>query len=407
MTQSKLSESVPTQGAAHKSHRKSSKVTFLVIGVVSLLLLVLSAIRVKQSLERKQEIAKERESAQKAALAAPAIAVVKPRPGTFTPHVEVSGTLEPWRAADIGFEVGGRLARILVKAGQEVKQGEVLAVLDGARAGAQVDQASAGLRSAEASAEVASNDEAAARKLFASKSISRAQLQQAEQAAKLARAQLDSARASVQLAHRGAGDHALVAPFAGIITKAPTATGGVVAPGTPMVHIEDLSRFRLRTTVSEDDAPKIEVGAEAVVEFHEQKTKGRVAVIVPSLDRTTRRVPIEIEVANEPGTKLLAWSFVRARVRGSGDVNALRVPGSVRRLGSQNELFVVRDGRADLVRVEHETDANGSWLVTSGLAASDLVVARPSADMQMGNAVSKTVPAEGAEGSKPAPKPHD
>ena len=110
--------------------------------------------------------------------------------------------------------------------------------------------------------------------------------------------------------------------------------------GVPLVHIEDTSRFRLSATVGEEDVPLLSVGAPVKILYRERVVDGKVVAIVPSLDQATRRAPVEIEVPNAT-SELLAWSFVRARITGRGEVDAVRVPALARRAGSQDEVVMV------------------------------------------------------------------
>ncbi|HLK44414.1 MAG TPA: efflux RND transporter periplasmic adaptor subunit, partial [Acidimicrobiales bacterium] len=230
--------------------------------------------------------------------------------------------------------------------------------------------------------------------LYATRSIPDSQVEQAREQVALARAQMQAAEGDAKLARTGQGQHAIFAPFAGVVTKAPTAGGGVVSPGSPLVHVEDLSRFRLSATVSEDDVALVRIGAPAEVSYRGRSVQGKVIALVPSLDATTRRAPVEIEVPNEAAAQgeqpLLAWAFVRASVRGDREVDALRIPGTARRPGSQDEVVVVTGGKAHLVRVTASQEPDGSWVVRSGLSASDLVLVSPDGDLHEGDAVGPT-----------------
>ena len=351
-------------------------------------------LRVKQALAKRDGLAAERTHAQLAAAEKPPELVVRPVATRYRPHVEVTGTLRPWRDADVGFALGGRLVRVFVSTGQTVKEGEPLAVLDGSSAAAQVSQAEAATHASEAQLALAEDNLRRTESLVASKSIPEAQAEQARQEVKLARAQLDGARASARLARTGAGEHTIVAPFSGLVTKAPTAAGGVVQPGAPLVYLEDLSRLRLSASVSEDDALLVKAGAPVVVVARDRSVMGRVSVVVPSLDQATRRAPIEVEVPNDPKAPLLAWSFVHAGIEGGAEIPALRIPATARRPGSQSEVVRLQNGRAHVARVVHSVGPDGAWLVRDGLDPQDIVLASPDADVKEGDLIEKTVMAK-------------
>src|SRR6185503_14531987 len=112
--------------------------------------------------------------------------------------------------------------------------------------------------------------------------------------------------------------------------------------------------------------------------------------IVPSLDQATRRAPVEIEVPNT-GSQLLAWSFVRARIGGRGEVDAVRVPAAARKPGSQDEIVTRVEGGADkagrarIVKVSFAVDEDGSLVVQRGLNLTDEVVLSPNSDVKDGD----------------------
>jgi RND family efflux transporter MFP subunit len=358
------------------------------IGLIAALGLAgMLGVRVKQALEKKGSLATERVSAQAAAQAKVFAKIAHPEPTKYRPRVEVTGTLRPWRDAEVGFELGGRLVRILVATGENVKGGQTLAVLDGSSAAAQVSQAEAATHANEAQLALAEDTLRRTEALVATKSIPEAQAEQARHQVALARAQLEGARASTRLAKTGAGEHAIVAPFQGLVTRAPTAAGGVVQPGAPLVHIEDLSKFRLSATVGEEDVLLLKPGSAVTITSRDQSVIGRVTTVVPSLDQATRRAPIEVEVPNDPKTPLLAWSFVRATLDAGMEVAALRVPANARRPGSQNELIKVEGGRARITRVVRAVDADGSWLVRQGLAPTDVVLLDADPDTKDGDPI--------------------
>lgn len=356
------------------------------VGVLGLI-----GVRVKQSLDQRAQVAADRAAAQAAAAAKPPAIVLSPKATMWKPTIDVTGTLQPWRSADVGFEQPGRLASVLVTNGDHVHSGQRLAFLDSSIASAQVSGAEASSRAAQANLALAEDNLKRTDSLVATKSIPEAQAEQVRQQVALARAQLEGARAQEQLARTGAGQRSIAAPFEGLVTRAPTAAGGVVMPGAPLIHIEDHSRFRLSLTVGEQDADVVKPGAAVLVRIRDRQVTGRVTTVVRSLDQATRRAPVEVEVQNDPKEPLLAWSFVHASIEGGREVPALEVPENVRRPGSQDELFVLRDGRAKTLRVTHGTTPTGAWVVREGLAPTDLVIAQPDVDLKDGDPVDKTV----------------
>jgi RND family efflux transporter MFP subunit len=361
------------------------------VALTTVAILVMIAWRASQAVAKRAQLSAERDLAQAGAVQKPVVVVTNPKPATLKPRVELTGTLRPWREADIGFETMGRLARVSVVTGQSVKVGQSLGVLDGQRAGEIQAIKSASVRAAEAGLALAEDGAKRSEALAATKSLPEAQAEQARQQFALAKAQLEAARGDAQLARTGAGLNVLSAPFAGIVTRAPSAGGAVVQPGAPLFRVEDLTRLRLTASVSEDDAALIKVGQRVTIRYRDREVFGKVSTLVPSLDPMTRRAPVEIEVPNQQGEPLLGYGFVRAVIEVGVEVPVVRVPATARRPGSQDEVVKVEGGKVAVARVTFTADDDGSWLVRGGgLTVSDVIMLTPSAEVKNGDLVERT-----------------
>jgi RND family efflux transporter MFP subunit len=365
--------------------RTAPRVVLVGLLVATVALFAFVGVRVKQATAKKDQVAAERATAQASLQKRAMGVVVRPTPGTWTPRVEFTGTLKPWRDADVGFELGGRLLKVNVAIGDKVADGSSLAVLDASRSLAEVSAAEAQARAAAAQLALAEDNLRRTEALVASKSIPEAQAEQARHQVSLTRAQLDGAQAQARLAKTGAGLHTITAPFQGIVTRAPTSAGSVVQPGSALVHLEDTSRLRLSASLGEDEVPLVKLGAPVTVVYKGRSVVGKVVALVPSLDQATRRAPVEVEVPNAAPEPLLAWSFVRARIDAKGEIPILRVPATARRPGSQDEVFKIAGGKAHVVHVVHATDDDGTWLVTSGIAPDDQLLVDADPDLKDGD----------------------
>ena len=103
-----------------------------------------------------------------------------------------------------------------------------------------------------------------------------------------------------------------------------------------------------------------------------------------------RRAPAEVLFPNADGA-LVAHALVRARVVVGAARPALRIVATARRPDG-TVLVVNAEGRVEARIIDAQQDLDGSWLVTSGLDASDRVVVRP-ASTREGALVTPTEPA--------------
>jgi RND family efflux transporter MFP subunit len=329
---------------------------------------------------------------------------VRGEPVVWKPTIPVTGTLAPIQEADIGFKVPGRLQSIHVKVGDRVKVGALLATLDGSEASAQAAAAGAGAKAAEIAYEMAKDAQKRTDSLFQGNAVSEAERSTMQQRTALALAQLEQAKAQVRLAGTSVGNTRVVAPFAGFVTRAPNGVGKFVGPGEPLVHIDDTSVLKLNATLSEADARTVETGDTFEIEGSidgigdaavgqgeaapKERSTGKVTAVLGSLDPQTRRVPIVGEIKNDPKLGLRSGAFVRARITPARQIPALKFPATALRPGSQDEVVVVRNGRARVVRVGLTLGEGGVLFVRSGLSAKDEVLLEPSAETRDGDEIS-------------------
>lgn len=382
------------QNEVVSSAGKGNRTAWMVGGVSLLAFFAFMGVRTSEALKKKEAVAAQRDVSQAESKKPIVYQTTRGAAVRVRPAVELTGTLKPWREADIGFETQGRLVQVNVSMGSVVKQGQLLATLDGSRAGAQVSQANAQIRASRANLALAEDNLKRTESLVQSKSIPEAQAEQARQSVALARAQLEASQATSQVAMAGAGVHAVAAPFAGVVTRAPSNPGSVVNPGVPVFRIEDVSKFRLAGTVGEEDSDLVVVGAPVNIHYRDRVVKGVVRALVPSLDAATRRLPIEVEVPNDAAAPLLGNGFVRATIQSKDEISGLRVPPQAKRPGSQSELAVEKDGKVHFVRVNHSTDTDGNWIVRSGLDASQTLILSVPPGTKDGDAISVAPPSQ-------------
>jgi RND family efflux transporter MFP subunit len=378
---------IPTQGV--RRFRAGRLVA--VVSIVGLLLLI--GARYKEAVAERAAFAAA--ATAPAGSSAPASAAQVARAGRgvsaqWQPIVALTGTLAPVRQSSVSFKVTGRLTAVHVKIGDVVKAGQRLAALDPAEASAQLAAANAQVHAADVELAIARDNEHRSQALLEQGAISASQHLGDQQRAELAQARLEQARAQTQTAAAALQNTQLLAPFAGLVTAAPSAPGAIVTPQAALFALEDTSALRLTATVSAEDAALVRVGQS--VRLDASGHVGQITALLPSVDEKTRRVPLIAELKNDRGAPLRAGVFVRATITAAEPVAVLRLPGTALRPGSQDELVVVKEGKARLQRVGFVRDADGTLLVRQGLSASDDVLLAPSADVKDGDSVSVAPP---------------
>jgi HlyD family secretion protein len=138
-----------------------------------------------------------------------------------------------------------------------------------------VDQAEAGLQSAQSEMDAAQKD------------YDRLKQGPDPDALALAQEKVKSAQAQVAASQASLDELVIKAPFAGTVTKINVHNGDWVLPGAPILTLADLSSLQVETTdLSERSVPQVKVGqsASVFVKALGQNVKGKVKEISPLAD---------------------------------------------------------------------------------------------------------------------------
>jgi HlyD family secretion protein len=206
------------------------------------------------------------------------------RRGNIVVTVTATGNLEPRNQVDIGSELSGTMRLVNVDVNDEVKAGQVLAVLDTTRLNAQVLQAESSLASAEArvTQSEATLKEARAnlqrlqkvRELSNNKIPSQQDMDVAESAVSrgegdlaAAKAAVAQSRASLATVRTDLGKTEIKSPINGVVLVRSVEPGSTVAASlqAPILFTlaEDLKKMELHVSVDEADVGSVQVGQTA------------------------------------------------------------------------------------------------------------------------------------------------
>ena len=332
--------------------------------------------------------AKAKPAAGPAAAPAP-VSLTRATAVKSAPREEITGALQPAKGLTLSFEVGGRLARILVRKGAAVGEGQVIAQLDPELADAQVQQAEAAVKAAEAQSAMATDVAGRNAELQKAGSVSDLMNKSSASSAAAAAAQVQGARAQLAQARAARRRHDLRAPFAGVLIDAPDQVGATVAPGAQLFTLEQLDPLVLKLTVSDAAREVLKVGTRV----HVEAVNGSVATedawvraVIPSADAATRRIPVELVVPNK-GARFTAHTLARAVLPMGSAEDAVSVASSA--LSSQGGDHVYVVAGESVRRIPVQVLERGAQLVV--LKASqpvDQVVNYPAPDLVDGARVS-------------------
>ena len=271
------------------------------------------------------------------------------------------GTVRASRFATLQARVPGVVGRIAVTPGELVAAGAVLVELDAKEIAAKRDQA-------QALAAQAAADFGRGRTL-----LDRQAINQAEFDAYKARAAGSAAVAAE--AEIMVGYTTMTAPFAGIVVRKHVEVGDLLAPGRPVLDLEDPASLRLEVEIPESLASTVVLGTTLRVQIGAVgfDAEAPVVEVTPAADPVSRSVLMKLALpSNTKG--LRSGQFGRVAIATTGG-KMLAVPATaVFRRGQIDAVVVVQNGIARLRLVRPGGIQGDRITLRAGLADGEIVV---------------------------------
>lgn len=265
--------------------------------------------------------------------------------------VEVVGSIQAETQTTLSARLVGNILEIHVDAGDAVRKGDVLVVLDSAAPKARVEQARQGLRSAEASLTLAQIQVDRLTHLAEANASSKIELDEWTARLNMAKADVSRSQQAIVEAETGLEDAVIRAPFDGIVIDRQAEPGEQAAPGKPLLTMYDPSRLRLEASVGESYAGNLKIGqplAVTIDALSSQQRQGRVSQIVPSADPNSRSFLARVSL--DDASSLYPGMFGRVRVP-LGRQAVLQIPlAAVHEIGQVSFVNVVPNGKSAVER---------------------------------------------------------
>ena len=295
---------------------------------------------------------------------APKVVVAEVKSQAIIPYIKAVGSLEAKERVEIAAEVDGPVEGILFEEGDLIPEGQLLFCVDKSVLTALVEQAIPAL-------DLAKRNLQRTKTLVRSKTATKQELDEAQQA-------FDTAQATLNLRRRQLERACVKAPFSGRLGKRLVSKGQFVSRGDVLVTLVDEAHIKANITVPEKEVSKVELGQR--VELTVAAYKGRifngvVSFISPELDAATRLLTVSADVDNK-SLELKAGMFCKAKLI-TGDKREVLVVPDAALLVEGNATRVVavdKDGKANFTEIEVGKHLDGYVEVMSGLALGDRVV---------------------------------
>ena len=344
--------------------------------------------------------------------------------------VKAQGSLLADDEAVLGAKVAGRVERVTIDIGAQVRKDDELVVLDQAEFELAVRQAEAQLVQsmqaigidpdlndtppfvedekrpedspivrieaallAEAIANRERGDELARLGSLGGSNqgaITRHELQRLHAAEKVARSRYDSAvnqvreklalikvrRAELAVARQQLAETVIRAPFDGYVLRRHAAAGAYLQVGQEAVTIVRTDPLRFRGRVPERKAAAVRPGQEIHIRVagREQPVIARISRIAPSLEIASRSLVIEADIANADG-QLRTGLYAEADIVVNPHAEALAIPVSaLEEFAGVRKVWLVRDGNSAPQPIQTGRRTEDMIEVVNGLQRGDLII---------------------------------
>ncbi len=272
------------------------------------------------------------------------------------------GSLRAIRRVDIVPNTAGRITAFPVSSLETVEQGDLLIQLDD-----RTERAA--LAEAEATFDEAEQDFARIEQLADSNAAAQAQLEQA-------RATLRRAEASVMTARTATDERTITAPFAGTLGVIEAEVGGFLEAGTSVTRLSDLTAVEVIFALPEQYFDRVAPGQSidlTTPAYPDETFSGEVTLRSREIDLGTRTFEIRAQIDN-PDQRLVGGMFASTRLV-LDTYEAIAIPDdAIISEGLSTYVYTVQDDTANRTSVETGQSLGDLTEITDGLSADDRVV---------------------------------
>lgn len=242
------------------------------------------------------------------------VSTIEVTPDTWTPGIVAIGTARAAQGVQLAVQINGVVKQIAFEANDKVDKDQLLVQLDDA-----VERAD--LIDAEAAVKVAQAAERRSRRLRTSGFDSEAAFDKVTADLDAALSKLARTKAAIEL-------KSLEAPFAGTIGIPRIEVGEYVSAGTVVATLQDLDHISVDFAVPEQFIAQVTMGQTVRFGFVEEKLglSGRITGIDPRGDPQTRLVSVRADITDDAGEVIIPGRFLHVRIDLPAEPNVIAVP---------------------------------------------------------------------------------
>lgn len=304
------------------------------------------------------------------------VSIATVNPTDFTAYVEVQSQITGDENILASPQNPGTVKKVLVRAGDKVRQGQVLAILDAN----VIDQQISGI---EPTLQLQKALYEKQQKLWAENIGTEVQLLTAK-----AQYEATLKQKSALLAQKDL--NRIIAPISGTVDAVTIKEGDVASPGgaTGGIRIVNADKLKAEATLGENYLGKVKTGDNVILLFPDlnDSIKTKLTYVAQAVDQISRAFTVQVRLGYN--TKLHPNMSCKMKIANYENSNAIVVPVSViQKTANGDMLYVVNGGKAKSVIVQTGRISNGQVEVLSGLNAGDKIITEGFEELDNGEAI--------------------
>ncbi|NJM25858.1 MAG: efflux RND transporter periplasmic adaptor subunit [Bacteroidia bacterium] len=307
------------------------------------------------------------------------VEVMVVKPGRLDNKLVVTGSVLPNESLELKPEESGKITGIFFKEGTRVGEGDLLLQINDKEIKAQIEKQRENQKLFE-------SIERRQKALLDKEAISQEEYDNALN-------RLNTTISDIRLLEAQYEKTRLTAPFGGMIGLRYVSEGAYVTPTTVVATLYNISQAKIEFAVPGRYSTQVKAGKRILftVESDTIQYTGEVYAVEPRIDPDTRTLKIRALAGNAKGD-LLPGQFVKVTLILNTNNNAILVPTQavVPEQGGQ-KVYIMKNGRAEEVRVQTGLRTETDLEIVSGLNTNDSLITtgllqlRPGMEVQVSN----------------------
>lgn len=294
---------------------------------------------------------------------------------------EFIATVRSLNSTTVQPEVEGLIARVFVKAGQQVRQGDPLVQINPDKQVAAVRSVESTRTGAEADVEYWRQQVKRLEALVEAGAISRAEFDQAQTQLRTAEARLATLDSQIKEDRVELQRHRVTAPQSGTVGDLPIREGDRVTPSTVITTIDQKGALEANIQVPLDRTADLRLGLPVQLFNSEGKVvvTNPITFVAPRVDEATQTVLVKSALRDAPAIPLRVQQFVRARIIWRSTPGITVPITAVTRISGQHFCFVAEPGKDGVLVARQKPIEVGDligneYVVRSGVKAGDTII---------------------------------